>query len=174
MLNTVGLALQAARWFPDGQKILLQANEPGKLPRLYSFDTGGAAPKPLTPEGTFLAGLSPDGKLVAAYGPGDQMFLYSVEVAQPPRPVAGLAPGEKFIRWSGDGQSLFVRSGYLPVKVYRVNLATQARELWKEITPADPTGVTAVDPILIAPDGKSYVYTAQKNLSNLYLVEGLK
>ena len=173
-VNTAGLALQAATWFPDGQRILLQANEPGKSPRLYLCDETNAKPKPLTPEGTFLAGVSPDGKLIAAYGASSQILLYPLEGQEQPRPLAGVAPGERLIRWSGAGESVYVRSGYLPVKVYRVNLATQARELWKEIMPSDPAGVTAIDPILIAPDGKSYAYTSQKNLSNLYLVDGLK
>ena len=44
-------------------------------------------------------------------------------------------PGEIPIQWSADGASLFVyRPTALPARVYRVTLATGARELWKEFT----------------------------------------
>ncbi len=40
--------------------------------------------------------------------------------------------------------------------------------------PADPAGVNSLAPILHTPDGKSYVYSYRRELSELYLVDGLK
>ena len=40
--------------------------------------------------------------------------------------------------------------------------------------PSDPAGVNIILPILLTPDGKSYVYGYRRMLSDLYLVEGLK
>ena len=62
----------------------------------------------------------------------------------------------------------------LPAKVYRVDISTGRRELWKELGPADLAGVTSITSIVIAPDGRSYAYTYSSRLANLYLVEGLK
>jgi hypothetical protein len=39
---------------------------------------------------------------------------------------------------------------------------------------ADAAGITDVGPILITPDGKSYVYEYGRTLSDPYLVEGIK
>ena len=43
----------------------------------------------------------------------------------------------------------------------------------EELVPADPAGIRAIDQALISPDGKHYVYSFQRALSDLYLVEGL-
>jgi hypothetical protein len=40
--------------------------------------------------------------------------------------------------------------------------------------PVDPAGIETIGPILIIPDGKTYVYGYHRTLSDLYLVEGLK
>jgi hypothetical protein len=40
--------------------------------------------------------------------------------------------------------------------------------------PADAAGVTDLGPILITPDGRSYVYEYGRTLSDLYLVEGIR
>jgi hypothetical protein len=77
--------------------------------------------------------------------------------------------------WSADSQSLFVRRrNELPAKIFRVDVTSGRRELWREISLSDPAGVYAVDPILITPDEKSYVYTYQRTLSEFYVVDGLK
>jgi hypothetical protein len=54
-----------------------------------------------------------------------------------------------------------------------VELATGRREPWKTIMPQDPVGIWMAD-LLLTPDGKSYAYNCSRDLSDLYLVEGLK
>jgi len=78
---------------------------------------------------------------------------------------------------SADGLFLYVRErtkSLLPAKVYQLELATGCKKPWKEFQPADSTGITSVWSILLTPDGKSYVYSYNRLLSDLYLVEGLK
>jgi hypothetical protein len=62
----------------------------------------------------------------------------------------------------------------MPAQVYRLELATGQGKLWKQLMPTDPAGVNIISPILVTPDGKSYVYGLRRILSDLYLVEGLK
>ena len=52
--------------------------------------------------------------------------------------------------------------------------ATGEKELWKQISPPDPAGITSVSTVQLTPDLKSYFYTYQRDLSDLYLVEGLR
>jgi hypothetical protein len=92
------------------------------------------------------------------------------------RPIPGLAAGDEPIRWSGDGRSVFVRqkeNGTAQMRVYRLELASGRRELLKEYV-ADSTQMAEVIPMALTPDGKSYAYTYVDNLSDLYLVKGLK
>ena len=62
-----------------------------------------------------------------------------------------------------------------PSHVYRIELATGHRELWKELGPSDRAGVFGISSIQISRDGRAYAYAASRAVtSELYLVEGLK
>ena len=118
--------------------------------------------------------ISPDGKLVSDVGPDGKSYLYPADGGDP-RPIAGLEPGEVPISWTADGRSLFVyRLGEIPAKVYRMDLATGRKQLWKQLLPPDISGVTEITGILITPDGRSYVYEYARTLSDLYLVNDVK
>jgi Tol biopolymer transport system component len=165
-----------ARWFPQGNRVLFSGNEPDHGVRLYIQDVAGGAPRAITPEGVnaYAFPLSPDGQLVAAVGADQKGYLYPTGGGQP-RPISGLQTGEEPIEWTTDGHSLYIdRPGELPAKVYRLDLATGQRTLWKQLMPTDPAGVERIGPIRITPDGKAYVYGYLRTLADLYLVEGLK
>ena len=82
--------------------------------------------------------------------------------------------GGGLLGWGSDGHSLYVARGSTPVRVEICDTTTGALRIWKEIVPPDPAGVLTVGPILIAPDGKSYVYSYRRQLDELLLVKGLK
>lgn len=76
--------------------------------------------------------------------------------------------------WTTDEKGLYVDGRTsVPGRVYRLDMTSGRKELWKEFMPVDPAGVTAVWPRL-APDGKSYVYGYTRHLVDLFLIEGLK
>jgi eukaryotic-like serine/threonine-protein kinase len=171
-----GLVAQVAHWLPDGKQILFTASEPGHGSRLYFQDLSGGKPHAISPEGyrSFSRCISPDGKLVAARGPDQRLYLYPVAGGEPSG-IPGLTPEDTPTGWSADGRALYVyRRRELPAKVYRLDIATGSKELWKELMPFDAAGIVSVSPPLIAPDGKAYAYNYIRTLSDLYLVEGLK
>jgi hypothetical protein len=130
----------------------------------------------VTPEGTngLSFALSPDGHTVAAIGPDEKGYFFPIPAGEA-RPIPGLEAGEVPVKWTPDGRSLYVyRGGDLPSKVFRLEIATGKRTLWKELMPPDPSGVEFVGPVLPTPDGTSYVYGYRRLLSDLYLVEGLQ
>ena len=73
------------------------------------------------------------------------------------------------IQWSDDGRSVYLQSSEFSSRVFRVDVETGRRILWKEIIPSDPSGAT-IGRILLTPDGKSYAYQLRHDLSQLYLV----
>ncbi len=165
---------RGANWFPDGKRILVQAAEPGKATRLYVQDLAGGAPRAISAEGFGGSVITLDGKQVACTDPNGVGMLCPAEGGAP-RPIPGLAAGEAVISFTADGQSSYVfRPGELPAQVYRLNLATGKRELWKELRPADPAGTRGITRVLVTPDGKSYAYHYSRFLSELFLVEGLR
>jgi len=168
--------LSAAVWFPDGTKFVSSGAEPGKGARLYIQDVQGGDPRPVSPEGVNVLSfaLSRDGQTLAAAAADGKSYLYPIGGGSP-QLIAGMQPGEVPIVWGADVNTLFVyRPGELPAKVYRVDVHSGQRKLWRELMPPDPAGVEYVGPVLPTPDGKAYVYGYRRLLSDLYLVEGLK
>ncbi len=167
---------QWVRWFPDGKHFVFSGNEPGRGVRLYTQDVTGGKPTPISPEGVDAQAfaVSPDGQTIVGVGPDQKGYLFPA-AGGTPRVVNGMEPGDTPINWSQDSRSIYLyRTGEVPAKVYRLELATGKKTVWKEIAPLDPTGVSTIGPILITPDGKTYVYGFHRTLGDLYLVEGLK
>jgi hypothetical protein len=172
-----GLLEILAAWpFPDGRRILVRAIEKGHGARLYAGDLEGGNPQALTPEGIDFYGvcIAPDGRSVTGMGSDGMPVLFSAGAANPPRSIPGLSRGDVPIRFTADGSSLFVtRLDEVPAKVFRVNLSTGRRDLWKELAPVDRAGVSAVR-VKMTADGKSYAYSYVRRLGDLFLVDGLQ
>ena len=167
---------QWARWLPDTKSFVFSGNEPGRGVRLYTQDVSGGKPNAISPEGVdaMAFAISPDGQLVAGIGPDQKGYFYP-SAGGDPRIVNGMEPGDIPINWSQDARSIYLyRTGEVPAKVYRLELATGKKTVWRQIAPLDPTGVSTIGPILMTPDGKTYVYGFHRTLGDLYLVEGLK
>ena len=165
-----------ARWLPDSQGIVFTAKQEGHGARIYLQKSIAASPTPISPEGIdpLVLTLAPDGSQVAGVGPDGNAYLYSL-TGGPAKTVPGFLPSEQPIEWSADGKALYVyRPGEFPAKVYQLDLATGKRTLWRSLAPADPAGVSQIGPIVMTPDGASYIYGYHRTLSDLYLVEGLK
>ena len=165
-----------ARWLPDSQGIVFTAKQEGHGARIYLQKSITGQATPVSPEGIdpLVIALAPDGSQVAGVGPDGLAYLYSL-TGGPTKTVPGFLTGEQPIEWSADGKSLYVyRPGEFPAKVYELDLATGKRTLWRSLAPADPAGVSQIGPIVMTPDGASYIYGYHRTLSDLYLVEGLK
>ena len=144
--------------------------------RLYAQDVSAGKPKAISPEGVDANSyaISPDSQMVVGIGPDQKGYFYPTAGGEP-RIVNGMEPGDLPINWNQDGRSIYLyRTGEVPAKVYRLELATGKKTVWKQIVPIDPTGVSTIGPILVTPDGKTYVYGFHRTLADLYLVEGLK
>jgi WD40 repeat protein len=168
---------QWARWVPDGKSFVFAGNEAGHGVRIYVQDvSGGKPPRAISPEGVDAEAfaVSPDGETVAGVGPDQKGYIYPLTAGEP-KSISGLEPGDLPICWSQDGRALYLyRTGEVPAKISRLELATGKKTLWKQIVPIDPTGVSTIGPILMTPDGKTYVYGFHRALGDLYLAEGLK
>ena len=92
-----------------------------------------------------------------------------------PRPLPGSGPNDYPIEWSPDGRDLYLFDpSALPTRVFKVDVASGRRELWREILPIDRVGVSGIQRVAVTPDGSAYAYSYQQVRSNLYLVKGLR
>ena len=166
---------------PDGKRMLVMGAEAGRPYRLFMQDLPDGVPRPFTPEGINIYSIptSPDGRLWTARPPGPRApyLLYSIDGGAP-RPIHGLLVDDEPLTWSDDGRSLFIQPGGAKIhaRVARLDTRTGRREPWLEVTPPDRAGVgTPVWALVsITPDGRHYAYWYMRNLSDLYLVDGLK
>ena len=166
---------ESAAWFPDGQHLLLVGNEQGHAPRCYVYDLTSDRSRPVTPEGVVGHIVSPDGKSIvaAARGEGAPPALYPVDGGEP-QPLRGVEGGDFPLTFGDYGRTLYVARVGIPDRIYRVETTTGRRELWREVSPADPTGLLSLTPPSVTPDGRAYAYTYFRLISDLYLVDGLK
>ncbi len=169
-----GIEYRWARFFPDGQRLLVGGNKPGGSLGLFVQSIKGGKAMPLAPQ-TYLRGavISPDGKQVAGNDPDNNLVILPVEGG-----AARLVDAQPYgiaVGWSADGSALLVRDlGIAPVHVNRVELASGRVKPWSEIEPIHPTGVQSLNRLFYSRDGQSYVYSINLVFSKLYLVSGLK
>jgi hypothetical protein len=163
-------------WFaPDGSRLVVNLNLPDGRTRIVSIAPDGSDERQLAPDGFdhFIGEhpLSPDGKWIDSQRGGNGGTLFPTDGSLRPREVPGFEPGDVVIRWSGDGNALFVfKRNELPARVDRLEIATGKRTPWLELMPADPAGVTRIPSVQLTPDGHTYAYNAARQLSDLYLI----
>ncbi len=161
-------------WLPDGKQLVFSGELAGHETQCFVQNIDGGKPRAVTPEGVTSCLPSPDGKWIAARDLArKQGRLYPLDGGQP-REIPGLLPGENFT-WTSDPNFIYAIQGkQTPIKIFRLNIATGQRLLFKEVSPVDLTGLCGVSHIILSPDGRSYIYGYIRLLSDLYLVKGLK
>ena len=166
-------ACGSGRFFPSGERLLVDAHAGGEACRAYVVDLEpGIPPRSLTPPGLTGDAISPDGSWVATRGPEGRIRLFPV-AGGAPRVVPGPPEPGRIGPFSADGRALYVTEVPGPVaRIFRRDLETGHREIWKELSPADPAGLFDLSPIAAA-DGRSYVYTHTGFRGSLYLLDGL-
>ena len=88
--------------------------------------------------------------------------------------IPGLAADDVPTGWSGEGSLLIRRRGEVPAKIFLLDVHSGRKELWKELIPPDPAGISTVGPVWVTRDRKWYAYSYIRSLADLYVLEGLK
>jgi eukaryotic-like serine/threonine-protein kinase len=163
-------------WMPNGKQLLLTAAAPGEAPRRYVFDLETAVLRPVTPEGVGVRPIgpsSPDGKFVPGTRADGTTWLFPIGGGSP-RPIAVHA-SEAVASWSSDSKAVYVASvGETAVNVYRVEIYTGKRTPFTILLPSDKAGLTYIWLCCVTPDGKFYAYSYNRQISELFIVEGLE
>jgi hypothetical protein len=174
-IPTGDLDIDHVSWFPDGRSLCCLASEPGHARRLYKIDLASGKREPFSEEGItyYDSMVSPDGRFALAHDPSRKLTIYPVD-GSPSRPLEGAIEFQRPVAWSAKGDAVYVFSrGELPVKVWRIALEGGARELFREISPRDATGVEGIATARMTPDGKALAYSYYQRISRMYAVEGL-
>jgi predicted Ser/Thr protein kinase len=170
-----------AMFTPDGKRVVFSGSHKDAVHRLWIVEIGGT-PRAVSPPGVQIElgqqTVSPDGRYVAAWGPDDLVHLYPLDGG-----AEVLVPGysrrkylsDRLMQFNADGRSLFVLRDLAPVaEIGRIEIATGRWETWKRIRPSDPAGVESIYTARVSRDGKSWFYSMQRQLSDLYVIDGWK
>ena len=107
--------------------------------------------------------------------PVEDTALAVTDTGGPGRPVAGLVPEDSPIGWAENGKSVFViREEGLTAKALLVDTATGERRAIREFHPADPAGLIGSGNVLVTPDARFWVFYYMRDLSDFYLIDGLR
>jgi Tol biopolymer transport system component len=167
-------------FLPDGRRVVFAGEEKDRPWRTYVQDVEGGLPQPFGDVGLRISVVSPDGKWLAGTADDGRALLFSAEGSgKDPKPIPDIKPGEFLIQWGADGETLYVRGTEAnPLTLYRLELRTGKRALWKQLRPAEEAGFVEFGAgprgVRVTPDGRSVVYTYWTEQSNLYVIEGLQ
>jgi eukaryotic-like serine/threonine-protein kinase len=166
--------LSLGTWFSDSRRVMFVGQEKGGPVRAFVQDIDGGNPRAIGPPSILGLSVSPDGSTLVAWSPDGPCALYQVDGGTATA-CRGFGIGDRPVRWSADGRSLLGRHDKgSSVEVFAQDLATGRRKVLWNLTPADRGGVSSIGAIAVSPDGRSYAYSFFRNVSALYLVDGLK
>jgi len=166
----------SAQFLPDGRSVLFFGRTGSGSLRVFAQSLEGGEPRAVSPDGMIggLLVVTPDGRHFAALAPDSKIAIYPVDGGAP-SPLPGAEALENPIHWSADAGFLYVyRPREAPARVFKVDVRTGRRELWKTIAPADRTGLIAVNSIVMTPDARGYAYSYERILTSLQVVDGLR
>ena len=168
-----GFNYRRVRYFPDGQRLLVSGNYPGKPMRLFTQPANGGQLTPLNPD-VYLdwASISPDGTQIAGLDENQRAAIVP-STGGPPQ-VLPIPFHSAPLDWSADGKALFVKEITCcpPMKIYRFEFATSRYRLWKQVEPLDHVGLSYIMDAVISRDEQSYAYSYVRTLSELFVVDG--
>jgi eukaryotic-like serine/threonine-protein kinase len=163
---------------PDGNQVVFTGRAPGQARRIYIQDISGGEPRALTPEGltgsrVFIGPrVSPDGRLLLAQNAAGKVVLLPMEGGEP-REVHGLTSDEAVANWSADGRGLYIYRLHRPFQIFQLDPVSGRRQLLRTIEPSDPSGIIGDLEAFVLAGGRSYVYSFQRHLSELYVVKNM-
>jgi Tol biopolymer transport system component len=172
------LTISAGSWLPDGRHVVFlgaRGNEPS---RGYVQNVVDGKTRPFTAPGTapvrfWDLPVSPDGTRVAMIGQDGRAVIHPLAGGEPTE-LPTIVRGEYPVSWTPDGRALFVAgTTNVPHRVFRIDLSTGQRSLWKEVRPSQVAGIR-MSQVSVTPDGRSILHMYSRLLANLYVADGIR
>ncbi len=157
----------------DSHRVVAIANEPGKQARDFLFDPDTGKLQPLTPEGVRALDM-PGGKFLIARGNKNIPEILPLETGAPAREIKGWQEKDVPIQVTADGNAvLVVAYNGMSAAIYRVGVDNATRQLVKTLQMNDPAGGFGITRVVTTADGQYFAYNTLRQLSELYLLQGL-
>ena len=158
--NPQKLTISAAAFLPNSRRVVFLGGQGREAMRGYvqEIDSGTTTaftePSVYTSSYTALP-VSPDGSQVSMLGPDGHAYSFPVK-GGPPQPMRGVVDGERMIRWSDDGRSIYV-SNLIGIP-QRIALTAPAADS-QAVDALANAGVRRTE-LSITPDGRTCCFLA--------------
>jgi hypothetical protein len=165
-----------ATWFPDGKRLLISGTSATAGAVFYEKKLDGGPPRqiPSPPMRPYCFALSPDGATIAGHSSEGVLTLVPV-AGGAPRTFPSDVDARCVLAWDAPGRAVFyLGDSAIPARIEKIDVATGAHVVFREVAPPDRAGVQVVSPVLITPDGNTIAYSYRRMLGELLLVRGLK
>ena len=167
VLRWDGIEPRWAKWFPDGRRILLYANQ-SRQPRVFVTDTSGATPITVAVQDFNIqgAGLAPDQDTIFDRRNGAWVLVSLKDGST--KPVPSIHADESPIAWTEDSNNAFIEARDATnsdISIYKIDLSSGRREFWQVLK---ANANIAVPMVAITPDGHWMAYAFRNNTGQLY------
>jgi len=176
--NPDGVVVSSARWLPDGRGVVIVGPTASGPSRAYVLPVEGGPPRPVTPEGTLgvweqPVPISPGGEQIVLVDEAGVFRVYPL-AGGAAEDVPDLTPTDKVLGWTEDPAVVFVgrRTG-ATWQVRRHDLRTGRGTPWTEIAPAETAGLR-LSSVYMTPNGRYWLHSYSRLLTDLYVAEGLR
>lgn len=170
-----GFNVSFARLSPDGEKVAMLASRAGEGVRPYVFETSGAAPpRAVGPEDTWAqVTMMRDNETVVARTREGELWAFGGAAGGAGRRITRLG-SEHAVVGPADGRKIYIlRRASRPGIVFALDIDTGALAEEAKIYPDVAAGFVEVATFAPGPAG-NYAYTYFRQLSTLFVVEGLQ
>ena len=163
-----------AKFLPDGKNLVVCGNKPAHAARCYVRPIEAGTLRPISPEGTGQAWVSPDGLTILSQTADGTFTIFPLD-GSAARPVAGLSASDVVVRWDPDGKSVWVtHANEIPFRVERVDLASGRRTPLLSGMRVGRPGLLDIESLTLADDGQSYAYIGSEYVSHIFEVRGMR
>jgi dipeptidyl aminopeptidase/acylaminoacyl peptidase len=161
-------------WFSTRQRVLYCGRRDSQPSRCYVRDVAGGTATAVTPDDVTNAILSNDDRTLLIRRASGAVETMALDGGAPAA-VRGIEPDDALLAWTPDGRGVIVAKTHdLPAVAHRVDPVTGTRTLLRSIEPPDPTGVQRIDTPYWMPDGRGYAYGFTRELSQIFVVRGIR
>ena len=159
-------------WFgfflPDARQAVLPVQGTDGV-RAYVVDLQTGQSRARTPPLLAGAASSPDRRFLAAASVDGGVNRYSTEKSAPSA-VRGVGPNDVLLAWTNRGL-LVSPDARPPVRMFRVDPETGARELFTTLGTGDAPGADAILSLAVTPDEKTMAYSYSRRTARLCLYD---
>jgi hypothetical protein len=166
------VAVRGLDWYPDGKHVVIVGVEAGKGRRSYKLDLDSGVLEAVGPKDFVAQLVAKDGRHILGTMPTGEVMLDTETQAM--QPVAGIGPKDIAYGWTRDGEGVMVYTRLADrASVYRLDPATGKKTVLKSVEENDKAGLL-YERMMLAPDEKSYVVLKARELSSLWMADGVR